>query len=644
MSTAMAAATGGKATRLSLQELLAGRVAGSTGNELAQSIQEPEEPGDMSNPNLTVNDNDRHDNDMEPVVNATTLYKNLGSRTSSFRDEDEQEMPSSSYSVMADEADLLQLLAGETTTPIGPFSPDGNNQQTAPSRLSQNELIELYSAIAFLKKENHNLAKDLEFTKKSKDAIMMEAQNKHSVETSKLKNELKDANMRIIQYEKDLSSFKRAAETIEGLKNEVTVLTREKEALESMLGRNKDDQGNVRGELMATKADLNKARMELARAKSEADQYEAEAKNLRELVQSMEKDISTNNANKDEALRASQIELRNLDDMVAAMKSDIQDKAQLINRMNNDLLSLDRNLTAAINENTALRQRSSALDAAEKELSQLKTRVLMIERENRDLMAEVGALRNQLQTLGGNGTGNNKQYQALQSNSSLPANPRPPSFAPPNPFTSHDVYKQSPSTLSPYPAVGGGAVSERDNRDSGRFSIDTNVSYQSNPPSSGRGTYTSYQPQSLDSTETQRSYNNREFDVSPPSEPLSTRFSRSAPKSLSAALGPEVNDIRSRSSLIPTNSSSKGRESVNLSKANDSSSLANLIQGKKLVGDILEENSRLAKMNRPLPSSDPSPFATERTATEIMSAWEIMEKELTTLMTEKSSLQDESEK
>jgi hypothetical protein len=68
-----------------------------------------------------------------------------------------------------------------------------------------------------------------------------------------------------------------------------------------------------------------------------------------------------------------------------------------------------------------------------------------------------------------------------------------------------------------------------------------------------------------------------------------------------------------------------------------SNSLASLLQSKKQA-----PASVAAATVRRMPGD--SPFATEQTAAEIMSGFEVMERELTKLMSEKTLLTDESEK
>lgn len=122
----------------------------------------------------------------------------------------------------------------------------------------------------------------------------------------------------------------------------------------------------------------------------------------------------------------------------------------------------------------------------------------------------------------------------------------------------------------------------------------------------------------------------------------------SAAKSLSSALGDvesvrrSMGDVHQQYSPPASAAPRAGRDSIGAVLSGNSggaggSSLASLLQSKKQA-----PASVAAATGRRAPGD--SPFATEQTAAEIMAGFEEMERELTRCMTEKTSLQDESEK
>lgn len=185
--------------------------------------------------------------------------------------EDEEEMPSSSLTVLPDESDLMNLL-GINDIPL-----------QSPSRYQQNhskedDLIELYSVIGMLRKENEELKKDNEFTKKSKDAIITDLTSKYESQISKLKNDLKLTNQKNIDQ---VVEFQEIQFEYDGMKNEIDRLLQERNTLENRLGQDKDDQSSVKADLMNSKTEINKLRMEIARYKNDSEMFNREVSDLK---------------------------------------------------------------------------------------------------------------------------------------------------------------------------------------------------------------------------------------------------------------------------------------------------------------------------------------------------------------------------
>lgn len=185
--------------------------------------------------------------------------------------DDEEEMPSSSLTVLPDESDLMNLL-GINDIPL-----------QSPSRYQQNhskedDLIELYSVIGMLRKENEELKKDNEFTKKSKDAIITDLTSKYESQISKLKNDLKLTNQKNIDQ---VLEFQEIRLEYDEMKNEIDRLLQERDTLENRLGQDKDDQSSVKADLMNSKTEINKLRMEIARYKNDSEMLNREVSDLK---------------------------------------------------------------------------------------------------------------------------------------------------------------------------------------------------------------------------------------------------------------------------------------------------------------------------------------------------------------------------
>eukprot|EP00981_Chlorochromonas_danica_P010461 scaffold3237_cov179-Ochromonas_danica.AAC.3 len=147
------------------------------------------------------------------------------------REQQELEMPSQSYQVLPDETDLMAILGGHLHQPsqsvdisqsitasqlssFGSYQPPQHQQQQQSVVSNNDDVIELYSTIAMLKKENNELMRDLEVTKKTKEVQILELSNKlqNAVEDSRnlpqLKRELASANEMIQRLHEDIHIYR----------------------------------------------------------------------------------------------------------------------------------------------------------------------------------------------------------------------------------------------------------------------------------------------------------------------------------------------------------------------------------------------------------------------------------------------------
>jgi hypothetical protein len=200
-----------------------------------------------------------------------------------FIQNDEMEMPSSS-TVLHDDSDILMLLAGGNQNALQSIPQQLINSQSPVNgsfSKEKEDLIELYSTITLLKKENQELTKDLEYTKKSKDALLKDQQQKYEMTISKLKNELFQLQERVSIY--DAEKFE-SLRIHDQMKEDYQVLVHEKDDLEqryfklkekemslSTSNSNSEIVQNLRSEVHSLKSENNKLKMEISRIKGDSE-------------------------------------------------------------------------------------------------------------------------------------------------------------------------------------------------------------------------------------------------------------------------------------------------------------------------------------------------------------------------------------
>jgi hypothetical protein len=193
-----------------------------------------------------------------------------------FLERDEMEMPSSS-AVFHDDSDVLMLLAAGGNNSNNTNNNSSTNSKPPPPALfpkDKEDLIELYSTITLLKKENQELQKDLEFTKRSKEALLKDQQSKSDHIINRLKSDLKmlDERNSFLENEKfENSKF------LEQFKEENEQLSREKDEIFAKWQKLREKELSLKSndsnaELLSLKTENNKLKMEIGRMRADADQ------------------------------------------------------------------------------------------------------------------------------------------------------------------------------------------------------------------------------------------------------------------------------------------------------------------------------------------------------------------------------------
>ena len=183
--------------------------------------------------------------------------------------EEEMEMPSSS-TVVHNDNEIFNLLAGESN-------------ETTQQENDNETIIELYSTIAFLKKQNQELTKDVEFSRASKDASIKN-EDKLKNENLRLRNELSNLDM---QLKNSNEEMKRLYADLEAQQIEI-------ERLKEYELRAADS--SHREEIFTQKSENNKLKMEIAQIRAECDrllqqQSQKSEEEMKTVVQQCEMEI-----------------------------------------------------------------------------------------------------------------------------------------------------------------------------------------------------------------------------------------------------------------------------------------------------------------------------------------------------------------
>ncbi len=529
--------------------------------------------------------------------------------------EEEAEMPSSSLTVLGDNTDLLQLLAGASVSPSFVPTPSGTNDsypvyntnasyvisgfgKNSVSEPSPNDdMIELYSTISMLKKENLDLQKEIEFIKKSKDAIIQETSLKTEQHIERLKLELQEQQQVNINYSRDNEQLQKE---LEMMKIDMEFLIKQKEEIEQNTYRRQDDSSSMKSELLSMKTELNKTKMEVHRCKGENGNLTRDNQTTVKELNDLRKHFDEEERRQQSIISDLQANIRKLEEVNLAIKNELGEKNTQIGRMMSDWMSLERNFKNATMENDNLKQRCTVLEASERELHQARYHISTLENDYRNLQGEVGTLRNQLQQQQAQNSFNSGGSRSYSTPSQPPYVPPSPVYVPPVPPRIDATYSSANR--------GGTSGSHYGSRYDEDYSKQPYGNYAENSSSSLGGSMSAVKSV--------------------------------APKSLSSALG-EVSELRRNS----------GPANTNQAPDRSNNSLANLLQGRKngpedgmgMSMSITGEGRGRKPLGQAIGNNVATPFATERTS-EIMSNFDSMERDLTRCMTEKNGLMEESEK
>lgn len=464
----------------------------------------------------------------------------------------------------------------------------------------QSELLK--SRIRDLQNENENFKTDIERIVNEKDEEITKIKKFHEQQIDKYKSETLIANDKCLKLERLKDNQMEKANQVDTLYADIKIITSQRDEFEK-----KSDK--IRQDLEAARADANKLRMELSRQKSEVDIQEQKRKeeNLRQSSESGQKIFYL-----EQRINELEMDVQKASDQLQRCNSELFEQNQTKLRSHEQLIKFESQIGQMESENTALRRRINESENMERELSQLRRRNAVLEQDISQISSEKSFLNSQVQTLQQQTL--QKQQQQQQQPQSL-SKPMIYEFQPPAPPS----YGSTPSNRSHNNGYIDTQYSEEPmfNRDYDRPRLSTsNTTGMSTAGVNNRGGESSY----LASKSSMHSYNSN--SNLPPAP------SNYGVKSLASLVGNNSN----------SSSSSSGSHPINDRRL--SSSSANSNSGT----NYFQQQQHQPGVAASLQQTRITPFATEQSTSEFIHHFEDLDRKLTTLMTEKTSLTEESER
>jgi predicted RNase H-like nuclease (RuvC/YqgF family) len=172
-------------------------------------------------------------------------------------DLEETEIPSSS-TILDRNSDLLSLLGIHQSPSTSSFPSDKDSEDVPQLDVNcgnrgNDAIIECYSTIAFLKKDNKELHKEVEFLKKSKDLAIKEFSSKYDHRYNQNEKEIHSLTEKARNAEEKYSEMK---STYDQLKRNHDALFVEKNEFENQLKKSQEDETHYRSALLEENSSL----------------------------------------------------------------------------------------------------------------------------------------------------------------------------------------------------------------------------------------------------------------------------------------------------------------------------------------------------------------------------------------------------
>ena len=562
---------------------------------------------------------------------------------------DELEIPSYSTSILDQDVDLAAIFGAEsweavaTATAADSCEPSTRQMiercdedkgqllrhhtssavQAAAHGLFDDQLLfesrSMKNRIVALEKQNKQLSKQLEEAQaeiqrlyQSNDRLVADTASKIEQERSRYRADLTQLSSKHSEEVQSKQQLHEKLEHLHELKSDYETLLAEKHGLEAKVDKARDDSVGVRNDLSNAKAELSKVKAELQRVRVELEESKADSSGLRVEGSRLVKELGDARLAADQQVREWGGEKKWLEEQLQALRQDLNDRVQVIGRMNNELMGLRQ-------DSNAVQQRAaSSGEQLGRELQQAQQLISSLERELRD--TREGMTRRGTQ----NPTGGNPS--SMPASSSLATHPYHSSIDAHSSARSsfNDGYNANIESSNHYRNMNSSADTSH-KRSSSATSLASVVTTRG--PSTGR------------SSESSTCYD--------PLRPADHAF-RSPHQSAYAH------------SNSATTTASDPRTSSSMSVAyhadqpfgiDKSTSLSSLIDSRRAssMGSasrhaVSSSYSDAATAQYAMNSAVRSPFATEATSALINQRFDNLDRVLTTLMTEKTTLQDEAER
>jgi len=477
---------------------------------------------------------------------------------------------------------------------------NGFDDQLFESRSMKNRIVALEKQNKQLSKQLEEAQVEIQQLHQSNDRLVADTANKIEQERSRYRADLTQLSSKHLEEVQSKQQLHERLEHLHELKSDYEVLLAEKHGLEAKVDKARDDTVGVRNDLSNAKAELSKVKAELQRVRLELEESRADSSGLRVECSRLVKELGDARLATDQQMREWGGEKKWLEEQLQALRLDLNDRVQVIGRMNNEMMGLRQ-------DSNAVQQRAaSSSELLGRELQQAQQLISSLERELRD--AREGMSRR--------GTQNPNEHQsrsASSTHSSIDAHSTAWSSI-------QDGYNAAAESSYHYRNMNSSAEASH-KRSSSATSLASVVTTRGTGPSTGR-------------SESSTSYDTL--------RPADYAF-RSPAYAHSNSATTTASDPRTSSISVAYHAD----QPFGIDK---STSLSSLIDSRRVSSGsasrhpVSSSYSDAAAAQHGMNTAVRSPFATEATSALINQRFDNLDRVLTTLMTEKTALQDEAER
>ena len=467
------------------------------------------------------------------------------------------------------------------------------------SKIAENQMVLAFNEkINNLENDNVLLVEEMERLVSFKEEEVVECKKRFEEELRKTRSDLRESHDKYTRLMEKIGKLDDAESQSEALK---TVVVELEKRLEFQIAEN----ALVRTDLNNSKSEVHKLRIDVAHLKSNVEAILNENNALKADLLKLVTEAEQGQTFSETRLKESEAERRKMEEQVKTLNYEMNDKNMQINRLHDELMNSERRVTQFDSDSVTLRRRISDFETLEREYNRARRHISNIESEIHYLSKENLTLKETYSTNGrSNGIDMNKQwpeFSSLQQNYS--------GYAPL--ITSNNYTKSIPLNIN-----------QRDEDKSGLQATLT-----------GR------------STSPLRDFLNR--DSTSQKENKMTSSSTVATSTASTVTSASNVSLRSLSTDNPMvnapSASNPGKVISVHAKQQVKSGVDEVFSGAS-IAPLTHLSNQIQYSNRAFRTSlSGTPYGTEDTAI-MQSKFDDLEKNLTSLMTEKTSLMEESEK